>query len=143
MPESSVQGRQPPGLTFTRKIVLDTRHSGRDAGIQRPRTATSRFDVRPKNSVGYPSFRQGCRNPASKDGNLPVYVRPKNSVGYPSFRHPCRNDGFFLVFNTFMQLRFFTIPIYGGGDTADELNLNRPPSRCRFAVAKTQRPPVC
>ena len=43
MPESSVQGRQPPGLTFARKIVLDTRHSGRDAGIQRPRMATFRF----------------------------------------------------------------------------------------------------
>ena len=66
-------------------------------------------------SIGVPSFRQGCRNPASKDGKLGattdvpataniklrVDMLPESSTAqptcyppWPGFRHPCRNDGF-------------------------------------------------
>jgi hypothetical protein len=57
-----------------------------------------------------PSFRHGCRNPASKDGNLPTGADAKSSTygtisyrPWPGYRHPCRHDGIFglagLVYN--------------------------------------------
>jgi len=62
-------------------------------------------------SVRGPSFRHGCRNPASKDGKLGATtdVPATTNMGWhvtwfkhlhktcyhpwPGFRHPCRNDG--------------------------------------------------